>query len=271
MGEVLYKPTKNRCLFSRVGCTVLIVMSLMSFTSFIVSARRAGRRTGSQIQMKVIWVGLLEYDGHFGKLPPAHLKDSSGRPVLSWRLYAGDYGLYDEATKKLKPPFFSEAPFDTESPWDSPSHSRYRSAYAYAFRSDASRSDETTFTDYVAVLGPDTMWPEGVAVSLKTSNPNAIVILEWPDSNIDWMEPRDVTVSDVLAWCKSDRPGLLGDDLQYVDVSGNCGTISHKTDRETLLRLLSRESIAPAHDTPEKSNSDSKSEGVSDPLSERLP
>ena len=102
------------------------------------------------------------------------------------------------------------------------------------------RKSENPLTDYVAVVGPDTLWPGKVPGDLK-KHPKGILVVEWPNSNIHWAEPRDITVEEFLDWFRkkpSEQNSLHPGGLLYIDAQGNVGELRNDTDPETVRKLL---------------------------------
>ncbi|MBN1395156.1 MAG: hypothetical protein JW959_09045 [Pirellulales bacterium] len=101
--------------------------------------------------------------------------------------------------------------------------------------------------DYVAVVGPDTMWPGRERVKLPTegeSNQDTILLIEMPDSDYSALEPRSPTVEKFMAKIK--LPTGRGircihpKGLAYVTVGGEVRWFPPDTDPETVRRLLKR-------------------------------
>ena len=71
-------------------------------------------------------------------------------------------------------------------------------------------SRRTKFTSYVAVVGPETAWPgiTGRKLSEITDDPaSTILVLEVAHSGIHWMEPKDLTLDEILnSGLSSDHP-----------------------------------------------------------------
>lgn len=181
-------------------------------------------------RLKSIWLGLTQYHNRHGVLPPAKLKDVRGNAILSWRTYAGDYMLWEED---------SGARMDFDVAWDSPPNSLFLDGYADSLQCPV-RIESNSETDYVAVLGENTMWPADQQVSLDDVNQKAILVVEWPRSGIHWAEPRDITVAEFLEWFDSDNEGFHGDCLLYVNVAGEIHELPKHTDQTELIRMLSR-------------------------------
>ena len=109
------------------------------------------------------------------------------------------------------------------------------------------------------MVGPDTLWPGKTPGDLK-KHPKAILVVEWPKSDIHWAEPRDITVEEFLDWFRTkSRPsrvlGLVSaravrprrfhpGGLLYVDAEGNVGQLPSDTDPETVRKLLAGQASA---------------------------
>jgi hypothetical protein len=87
------------------------------------------------------------------------------------------------------------------------------------------------------------MWPSiRAARPDEVVNRDAILVVEYPESNIPWREPRDVTVEESLAmlearWAKGDF-GPHPDGLLYVTVAGDVRAIGRNTNLESVRELL---------------------------------
>jgi hypothetical protein len=134
--------------------------------------------------------------------------------------------------------------YNMSEPWDSPKNREYTGTFSpIAFRCPSAAPDRTGFTNYVVVVGPDTMWPGKESVrSKEVVNPDAILVVEYPDSDIPWYEPRDLTVEEFLAmlqsrWTQRDfgpHPG----GLLYVTVQGEVRAIDRTANLESVRQLL---------------------------------
>jgi hypothetical protein len=66
-------------------------------------------------------------------------------------------------------------------------------------------------------------------------------VVEWPQSDIHWAEPRDVTVDEFLEWFRpkggpsgSNHPGSI----LYVDAGGEVHELPNDSDPDAVRRLL---------------------------------
>ena len=149
------------------------------------SAREAARCASCQSHLKQIGLALQNYLSAHGRFPPAYVADANGRPMHSWRA--------------LLLPYFEGADwanmYDLNEPWDGP-HNRQlieRMPSLYGCPSDGHAAPGTT--NYVAVVGPETMWPNDVgrtADEITDGLSNTTAIVEVTGLNIPWTEPRDL-------------------------------------------------------------------------------
>ena len=152
-------------------------------------ARREALQMRSQNNLKQIGIALHEYHGVWGSLPPASTCDAAGKPVHSWRV--------------LISPFLEQTPFyqgyNFAEPWNGPNNSRLSPAAPSVFRSPFDASPQG-MTSYVAIVGPGTMWPDAQSRKFQEVTDglsNTIMVVELLNTDIHWMEPRDLRVEDL--------------------------------------------------------------------------
>jgi hypothetical protein len=233
---------------------VLVVLAgIVLLALFIPAIDRgvpgAARRTQCKNNLKQIGLALHNYHDVFGCFPPAYVADEEGRPLHSWRVLILPY--LDQA------PLYSRYRFDE--PWDGPNNRKLHEAVVDIYRCPSdpptSKSADTNCTNYVAVVGPETMWPgsEGVKRRDITDGPsNTLIVVETANSGIHWMEPRDLHVLQMASTINSSggqgmsskhagcAVGLLSD--------GAVRTLSEKLPAETLRALLTIKGKEPLTD-----------------------
>ena len=137
------------------------------------------------------------YQAVYGVFPPAYIADEQGRPLHSWRVlilpFIEQKELYEQ--------------YDLSQPWNSP-HNRQlipRIPRTLVFPGDERSPDGVT--NYLAVVGPETVWPGDESTSSSViSNPSAtIMIVENEGSGIRWTEPRDLSLAE-MNLALSDNP-----------------------------------------------------------------
>ena len=148
-------------------------------------AKTPSRRSQCSNNLKQIGIALHNYHDVYGSFPPAYIADESGRPMHSWRV--------------LLLPFLEQqnlyAQYRFDEPWDGPNNrllARHMPEI-YLCPSDEDAADGTT--SYVAIVGPETMWPGEKALDMadiKDGMSNTVALVESHRSGIHWMEPRDL-------------------------------------------------------------------------------
>jgi prepilin-type processing-associated H-X9-DG protein len=152
--------------------------------------------------MHQIAIALFAYESTHGEFPPAYTIDAQGNRLHSWRTLI----LRDLECQDL----YDKIRFDE--PWDSPYNSQFHSVTIRIFKCPDRRSDRPC-THYVAVVGPNTVWPRtGSRSADDLDDPsNTIVLVEVENSDIHWMEPRDLEFDQMSMEVNADDgPGISG-------------------------------------------------------------
>ena len=126
-------------------------------------------------------VNYAEAHGHY---PPPFVRGPDGRPWHSWRVL-------------ILPHIEGQAIFDRykfDEPWDGPNNRQLAGAMPKMYAFHGTNCTGTTITNYVAVVGKNTMWPpDGKRTRWEITDPsNTILIAENRGRNVPWMEPRDL-------------------------------------------------------------------------------
>ena len=138
-----------------------------------------------------------EVEGHF---PPPYRAGEDGRPLQSWRVLILPYISQQDLYGAVVP----------DEPWDGPNNGPLagRMPKLYALHGDYKPG--ATTTNYLAVVGPQTIWRPGQPVTAKdvTDGPtNTIVIPENRGMNVHWMEPRDLEFA-TMDWAINSPRGI---------------------------------------------------------------
>jgi hypothetical protein len=155
-----------------------------------VGSLPAVRRERCTNNLKQLALGLQEYAAIYNCFPPAYVVDEQGRPMHSWRVlvlpYVDGKAIYDR--------------YDFSEPWNGPRNRELANEMPAAFHCPSDGLGDGTTTSYVAVVGPETLWPGSDTVPLHEivdGLSNTILLVEVADSAINWMEPRDLPFSAV--------------------------------------------------------------------------
>jgi hypothetical protein len=158
-----------------------------AFLSLFTVIRPVELRSRCHNNLKQIAIALHNYHDAYGSFPPAYVADEDGRPMHSWRILILPFLESSDV--------YSNYRFDE--PWDGPNNRLLADQMPFAYRcpSESRRNSPSFMTSYLAVVGPETVWPEGEAHStgdIQDGTSDTILVVESHQSGIHWMEPRDL-------------------------------------------------------------------------------
>lgn len=216
---------------------------------FVYRLREEGRKATCRHNLQQIGSALRNYHERYGSFPSAYLCDKAGKLVNSWRTvvipdfwYAFRSGSYHTGG----------APgYDYDEPWNGPGNSKRFSldtvrCWPFQCPSAAGR-EEPAITNYVTVVGPNTMWPgvEPATEAADDSDRDKILVIEVIHSDILWMEPRDLTLEQALDAIQPRKGIGIGSHhsggIHYVTVGGEVRPLDPEIGREKLRNLLVRD------------------------------
>jgi hypothetical protein len=185
---------------------VLVSLALVVFVLIAanIAQPRISTRSGQcRSDLHQIALALLAYEHANGAFPPAYVAGPDGKPWHSWRV--------------LLLPFmdsqFLYKTYDLNEPWDSPKNCQLAAMMPpYWFRCpSAPYADDKPprMTNLVAVTGPGTAWPGPKSTRLSDFGDDpgkTILLVEIADSDIPWMEPRDLSLEELLAQNTAGQP-----------------------------------------------------------------
>lgn len=191
------------------------------FIDVVMKSREAAMQTVCRGRLGQLLMALHNYHDTYGSFPPAYLADADGKPMHSWRV--------------LVLPFLDEADvyrrYRFDEPWNSPHNAALAKLVPGSIFHcpDSPDLDDTTLTDYVVIVGPDTVFPGPLTTSLNDfhdGTDNTILVAEIARSDIHWMEPRDLS-TDQMSFQVNDpqRPSIsslhpLGPGVIFADSIG---------------------------------------------------
>ena len=195
----------------------------------------------------MIGFALRNYCDRHGALPPAYLCDKAGKPVNSWRTEVIPYFWYN--FRPGRDDYAGGEGYDYSEPWNGRKNARLglEKKRCWEFQCPSDENREPATTDYVAVVGPGTMWPgsKPAKPAPDGSDREKILVIEVIHSDILWMEPRDLTLEQALDAIQPKSGIGIGshhsDGIHYLTVSGAVRTLDPNIDRESLRKLLVRD------------------------------
>lgn len=181
------KQRRSMPLFAPI-CLLLVVAAIVAI---IAVTRRFRTMAQSNKRLAQIGAALTNYRAANGHFPPAYIADRNGKPMHSWRVlllpYLGRGDLFSR--------------YDMDEPWDGPHNLRLAHEIPFEYSSPFNNALDSTKTPYVAIIGKETAWPESHPShdsDFTDGFAKTVVLIESPDSAVDWMEPRDITIEQVL-------------------------------------------------------------------------
>ena len=183
----------NRRWLHRSLRALLVVMLVVIPCSWLAvaihEASEAATACRSQAKLNQLQLALCNYESAHGHFPPAYIADKDGTPMHSWRV--------------LVLPFIDEGSlhraYNFSEPWNSPHNSKLADKMPSMFHMPSEPSS-TSMTNIVAITGPGTAFP-GARSTRKAEftdgSDNTILLAEIADSNINWLEPRDLQVEEM--------------------------------------------------------------------------
>lgn len=171
------------------------------------------------------------HDAH-QSIPPAYLADAKGRPRTSWRIVLLPYLEQDDLHKRYD---FAEA-------WDGPNNRALAPQMPKTFAFHDSYQPGLTTTNYLAVVGRETVWPEKATRTfkdVKDGTSSTILIVENRGEGIHWMEPRDLSFAG-MSFKVNDPAGVSSKylDPAVVMLDGSLHKLKKDLAAETLKALL---------------------------------
>jgi hypothetical protein len=210
-----------------------IVVQVASYYPRISAARSTVQRFACSNNLKQLSIAFENYHATYHCFPPAYVADKDGRPMHSWRVLilpsveeSGLLQLYRQ--------------YDFNEPWNGPHNRRLATQLPSIYRclSDDRAGNET---NYVVVLGSETAWRGSDAVLAEqiTDGPaNTIMLVETSNVNINWLEPRDLTIEEAKRGINSPVAPSISSNHGLVNVVLWDGSV-HSFDETLPLGVLS--------------------------------
>jgi prepilin-type processing-associated H-X9-DG protein len=209
----------------------------------VQAAREAARRSQCTNNLKQIGLAMHNYHDSNKCFPPAVITNEDGLPMRSWRTailpYIDSNPFYDM--------------YDFNVPWDDPNNQNLMSMPVMVYRCPSAPPSSGTFplceTNYVMVAGKGTLGGEpneAVKISdITDGTSNTILAIEVGGAGIHWMEPRDVTVEEAVAFITNRSAGRFGQThpggINVLMADGSVRFISNSIDPGMLRALLTRD------------------------------
>ena len=194
-----------------------IVCILFVLAALILPALQGARECGPHhpsctINMKLLGLGLWNYHDAHKHFPSIISCDENGKPLHSWLVSILPNIEYDHIFNQL----------NADEPWDSPHNVQVLGQISADEFScpRCSKNPSVACTDYLAVIGPGTIWRRDGPVGVKDlPNPKSITlaVIEYHGSDKHWAEPWALTAEELLermqcgkkTWISTDHPTVV--------------------------------------------------------------
>jgi hypothetical protein len=177
----------KRRLLILVGAALLLLAGIWIY----LEARVWVRRFETSKRLTMIFLALDNYYQANGSYPPQYIVDDNGKPAHSWRVLLLPYLEEKQLYQRYR--------FDE--PWNGPHNRILATEMPEVYRSPFQDS-KSTITQYVGIAGKDTPWQGKTPlrkVDTQRGFPNPLIwFVEVANSDINWMEPRDIQFEQAL-------------------------------------------------------------------------
>ena len=176
------------------GCVMamVVLVLLVLLVPAVQYPHEPSRSDLSLNNLKWIELALLNYHDANKHFPPPYVTDDEGNKLYSWRVLILPYVEGDTIHKR----------FHYDEPWDSPHNKQFLTEMDLFSSPRVSNSEDAPgMTNYVAVVGPETMWQPDKKVSLRDitdGTSKTINLLEIARNDVYWSEPVDVTTDQAV-------------------------------------------------------------------------
>jgi hypothetical protein len=220
------------------GVATAIIISLVAVVGVLVvcggilialllpavqQARTAGRRMQSSNNLKQIMIAIHNYHDTYNELPPAVVKDASGKPLYSGMVLLLPYLEQDHIYRQ----------FDLTKPWDA-DENRALSATDFAFlRNPNSPNPVRGTTDYLFVGGPQSLLDgtgKRTFANCRDGTSNTMVLVEVKGNSRSWAEPAVWTPGQPF---DSDTPNVVNVGM----ADGSVHAVPKNTPQQQLILL----------------------------------
>jgi hypothetical protein len=196
----------------------------------VMQVREAARMTTTEDRAHNLGLAIVEYENSNREFPPAFTMGTMDRTKFhSWRTRLLPQLGQDRIYRKV----------DLSVAWDQAKNFRLNVVEVPEFKSPRATNNQTSHAHFVAVVGPNTLFrPNGKGVKrrdVRDGVSNTIMLIEYPDSEIPWFKPEDVTVDQAVDIIKNSKT-LNGIVVVFAD--GHTQVIDKNIDEKVLRGMF---------------------------------
>ena len=221
---------------------VLLLPPVCSYPKFLAD------KGACRANLRVLAAAMHSYHDAYHSFPPAYIVDKNGRPMHSWRVLLLPFLEHGALYRR----------YHFDEPWNGPRNRMLMSGVPDEFHCPADSGPETN-TNYFVVVGPKTVFPGAGSVRIRDITDGTsctILLVEAADSDVNWLEPRDLTYEEALRGINPKTGWGISSHHRKGEVlvalaDGSTPVLPEDFDVEQLRRLLERNdgrSISPPLD-----------------------
>jgi hypothetical protein len=153
-GRTSHRVRRRSVLLLASLLVLILIASCSVYCSHLLDQARSNSCSHS---LKAIWLSLNNRHTLHGAFPPAYLCDETGKPVNSWRAEVIPDFWYN--FRPGRSDYAGGEGYDYTEPWNGPKNAKLKldKAECSHFQCVSDEHKAPSITDYVAVVGPDTM------------------------------------------------------------------------------------------------------------------
>lgn len=218
-----------------VASIPVLVFGIWALAPTVVQLKTRRDVAACKQNLKRIAQALNAYAIDYGSYPPPVTRDSTGRPMHSWRVlilpYLGEKRLYEA--------------YDLTKSWDSPENAGLQASIPGVYVSPAnSKAGIVGESNYMLITGPRTMFPATGAVApdaIGDGADNTLLVVETNNTTSPWTGPTDLDISAMPA--QVGAMGGIGGTHQggatVVYVDGQTGWLPSDINKNVIDSLIS--------------------------------
>ena len=186
------RPTVRKSLWPWLVAVVVLGVGIW----FLWRAGQPNRqREVCKLRLKQIGQALHQYHERFGSFPPAYVLGPDEKPWHSWRVlllpFLGEDSLHRE--------------YRFDEPWNGEHNRRLSQRVPECYRCPS--DSRASMANFLAIVDRRTMWPAHFTVRISDvtdGTSDTVMLLEALDHDINWLEPRDLTLPQSLKQVRRD-------------------------------------------------------------------
>ncbi|MDZ4784027.1 MAG: hypothetical protein SGJ19_27580 [Planctomycetia bacterium] len=230
ISAMIYFTKRSWPKFTLRGLLLLVACAAVA-ALFVRDRQQAELRSRAFAHMREIALALRTLEGTAGEFPRAVIPVTTGRPSHSWRLQLAP--LID----------YSEADYDYREAWNSPRNQLLGQQRNLVYCWDESpHAGQEHSTNVLGIVGPGAAFDpqRSEPLTLRADLADLICAIEVRNSDIPWMQPRDLDYRNLLASDPGRVPQLGASDESFcvIFLDGKVWRLRTDTPRDRLVQLM---------------------------------